>query len=188
MNVHEIFEDLAGRMVTATMLHSQLCSYFTFLSLEGLAARHKYQYFEESNGYLKLEEYYTKHYNKILLDAIPENPRIIPLDMKSISFYNISDKHELIRRYIMDGMNKWIDWEDQSLVFYSDMYKELININDISAADFLLKYVKDTNKELMDAQFLDKQLRSTNYDLPTLYDSQDKDFKKYSKKLKELFS
>ena len=55
---------------------------------------------------------------------------------------------------------------------YEDAYRNLVDMSEIAAADFVLQYVKDVDKELRDAERLYRVRDAIDWDLPTIYDKQ----------------
>lgn len=60
-----------------------------------------------------------------------------------------------------------------------EIFKKLSNrmvgaMSEVAAADFVLQYVKDVDKELRDAEFLYRTRDAIDWDLPTLYQKRSK--------------
>lgn len=67
------------------------------------------------------------------------------------------------------GMKEWIKWEKESKIIYEDAYRNLLDMSEIAVAEFVMRYVKDVDKELRDAEFLYRTRDAIDWDLPTLY-------------------
>lgn len=168
--MHEIFKKLSNRMVGAMMIHTQLTELFNFIDLEADAKRQKKQLHDESDGLLKLEKYAAQHHGVLITATNPPQVDILNLSMLKKPNLELSpdDKKSLIQY----GMNEWINWEKDSKVLYEDSYRNLLEISEIAAADFVLQYVKDVDKELRDAELLYRVRDAIDWDLATIYDKQ----------------
>ena len=185
MTIHDIFRDLSNRMVGAMMIHTQLTELFSYLDLIGDAERQKKQFYEESTGLIKLEEYYTQHHHMIITSTNPPNIDILRVGMMQspTSELTPSDKVYLLKY----AMNEWIKWERESKIAYEDAYHNLIDISEVAAAEFVSKYVKDVDEELKTAEFLYRTRDAINWDLPTIYDGQMQELKIARKEISKLF-
>lgn len=184
MTIEEIFSQLSAHMIEGLMVHSQMADYYGFLGLEGYQKCHKYHYFEENCNYKKLGNYYLKHYNKIIPDMPFKNPDIIP---DSWFNYKRQDVNAVTRKNaIQIGMEKWVDWEKQTKNLYESLYQELINLNEIAAANELRFYIEDVDYELAFAEQLLLKLTAMDYDIVYIMDVQDDLLKEHEKKLGEI--
>ena len=170
MTAVDIFQKLSDRMVGAMMVHTQLTELFTFIDLTADAKRQKKQFHEESDGLLRLEKYFAQHHNMLITAEHPPQIDLLSLDrlQKSNNKLTPDDKVYLIQY----GMKEWIKWETESKIMYEDAYRNLVDISEIAAADFVLQYVKDVDKELKDAQFLYRVRDAIDWDLSTIYDKE----------------
>ena len=84
------------------------------------------------------------------------------------------------------GVERWVKWEKETKQLYQDMYKELIDIGEIAAAEKIACYVCDVDCELKYAERKHLDLESINYDLPTIVIEQHDLHEKYCQKLEEL--
>lgn len=184
MTVEEIFNSLSSHMLEGLMIHSQLSDYYGFLGLEGYQECHKYHYYEEDANYKKLIDYYLHHYDKLISNPSFVNPNIIPESWFGHSRFDVN--METRRSAIEAGMIKWIDWEIDTKRLYSQLYQELISLNEIAAAIELANYIKDVDYELADAMNKNLELKETNYDITVIIEEQKKEYKKYKKKIKEI--
>ena len=69
---------------------------------------------------------------------------------------------------------------------YQDMYKELVDIGEIAAAEKIACYICGVDCELKYAERKHLDLESTNYDLPTIVIGQHDIHERYKKKLECL--
>lgn len=184
MTVDEIFSQLSEHMIKGLMLHSQLSDYFGFLGLKGYQVCHKYHYFEENSNYRKLSCYYLYHYDKLIKEKPFSNPNIIP---ESWYQYTRHDVNAQTRKdAIQVGIEKWVNWENNSKKLYETMYGELMKIGEVAAAKELCNYILDVDYELADAYQIHLKLLSDDFNISDIIMEQDKIEKKCKKKLKEI--
>lgn len=170
MTVHEIFTSLNNRMVGAMMIHTQLTQLFTFIDLLPDARRQEQQLQEESHGMMELNKYYAQHYHLLSIADNPPQIDILDLGLFKKSSKDLSS--EDIVYLIQYGMNQWLEWEHQSKVIYEDAYNSLIDLSEVAAAEFIMRYVRDVDQELKDVESLYKVRKAIDWDLPTIYDKQ----------------
>lgn len=184
MTVEEIFSQLGEHMIEGLMTHSQLSDYFGFIGLDGYQMCHLYHYFDENNNYKKLGNYYLHHYNKIIIETPFKNPSVIP---ESWYQYTRHDVNATTRKNaIQVAMEKWVNWEKDTKKLYEQLYQALININEIAAAEEVMKYLKDVDEELAKACQKHIELAAIDYDISDIIMEQEELKKKYKKKLKEI--
>lgn len=152
------------------MTHTQLTELFNFIDLETDAKRQKNQLHEETDGLLKLEKYAAQHHHMLITSDDPPQVDILNLSMLKQPNDKLSpdDKVYLIQY----AMKEWIEWEKESKIIYEDAYRSLVEISEIAAADFVLRYVRNVDKELRDAELLYRVRDAIDWDLPTIYDNQ----------------
>ena len=155
--------------------------YYDFLHLCGYKKCHEYHYLEENQGYRKLHHYYVEHYNKLIgLDDI-KRPNIIPNSWYRHKREDVD--YQLKCQSIETGMEIWINWEKQTKQFYQKKFKQLIQLGEIAAAIFLQQYVCDVSDELRRAENELLDLKAINYDMVSIIEKQQKNHKKYKKKI-----
>lgn len=152
------------------MTHTQLTELFNFIDLETDAKRQKNQLHEETDGLLKLEKYAAQHHHILITSDDPPQVDILNLSMLKQPNDKLSpdDKVYLIQY----AMKEWIEWEKESKIIFEDAYRSLVEISEIAAADFVLRYVRNVDKELRDAELLYRVRDAIDWDLPTIYDNQ----------------
>lgn len=170
MTLQEIFAKLSNRMVGAMMIHTQLTELFTFIDLEPDIKRQKKQLHEETDGLLRLEKYCVQHHHMLITAENPPQIDILNLGMlKEMNSELSPDDHAYLIQY---GMKEWIKWEKESKIIYEDAYRSLVDISEIAAADFVMEYIRDVDKELKNAELLYRVRDAIDWDLPTIYDKQ----------------
>ena len=168
--MREIFKKLSNRMVGAMMIHTQLTELFNFIDLKSDAKRQKKQLHDESDGLLELEKYAAQHHHVLITSDNPSQVDILNLSVLKQPNDKLSpdDKIHLIQY----AVEEWIKWERESKIIYEDAYRSLVDMSEIAAADFVLQYVKDVDKELRDAELLYGVRDAIDWDLATIYDKQ----------------
>lgn len=184
MKVEEIFNQLVQHMLEGLMIHSQMADYFNFLGLKGFKECHEYHYFEESTNYRRIVNYYMEHYNKLISDLPFENPQIIPKEW--LKYRRLDVNTSIRRNSVQIGFDKWIDWEQETKVLLQNLHQLLLSINEVAGAIELERYIKDVDYELAEAQEINLELKSREYNMSDIIDMQDIFYNKYKKKMKEL--
>lgn len=184
MTIAEIFGQISQRMIEGLMTHSQLADYFGFLGLEGYQYCHIYHYFEENTNYKKVAGYYLKHYSKILIEKSFKNPNVIPEDWWQFTREQVTEP--VRKNAIKIGIEKWITWEKETKKIYEQHYTNLINIGEIAAAAELEKYIIDVDYELAEAEQFYITLSAIDFSIKDIMMEQEKEEKKYRKKIKEI--
>ena len=184
MTIDEVFSQATGHMTEGLMVHIQMAHYYQFLGLKGYSQCHLYHFLEENCNYVKLSDYYIKHYNKIPIEKAFSNPNVIPNDWYSYTRQNVNDS--VRKASIEAGFKKWIDWEKNTKVLYEQYYNELIALNEIASAKEISKYIKDVFNELAEAQQKELELKAIGYNISDIMMEQDELCKKYKCKIKEI--
>lgn len=69
-------------------------------------------------------------------------------------------------------------------LLYQNLYKELLNLAELAAANFLENYINDVSEELRQAQQKLIELETINYDAIEIIKEQQHYLNKYKKKIK----
>ena len=91
------------------------------------------------------------------------------------------------RQSTKDLMTKWIEWEKQTKTLYTQMYKELCDLNEIAAADKIKCYILDVTDELKHAEKKYIKLESIDYSINTIISWQQPMYRKFKKQLEHLY-
>lgn len=145
------------------MVHSQMADYYRMLALPDYAECHEHRYMDESCGWRELCKYYTDHYNKLIEEKPIENPKVIPDDWYKVTRNDVDVSTK--RRAVKTGMEKWVEWESDTLVMYQSGFKSLMDEGHIAAALFLKKYIEDTDMELARATEWYLHKKDVDYDI-----------------------
>lgn len=184
MTVEEVFSQVSKHMIEGVMIHSQMADYYNFLGLKGYSKCHEYHFISENNNFRKLTWYYLKHFNKLIPELSNDNPNVIPTAWFKHQRQEVDANTR--KTAIQGGIEKWVSWEYNTKVFYQNMYKELINNNEIAAAAELKKYIEDVDNELAHAQQRHLEDKTIDFDIFEIMSKQDEIYKKYCKKIKEI--
>lgn len=184
MVVEEIFTRLKNHMLEGMVFHDQMSRYYDFLNLKGYKRCHEYHYFDETLGYRKLCRYFMNHYHMFIPYDDMDNPQVIP-----DSWYRYTRQEVDMgtkKSAVKTGMEKWVKWERETKKLYQEMYRELMNIGEVAAAQFIGCYVEDVDYELKYAERKHLDLESAGYDLPSIVIEQHELHEKYRHKLENL--
>lgn len=182
MTIDEIFSKLSSHMIQGMMTHEQLMNSYEFLGLPGYAACHEYHYLSETKGYIRLTQYKIKHFGTLIQNERVTDPEIIPATW-------IQGVREAVdpatrKKALSAAIDTWIDWEEETKALYNQCYLELMNHSDMAAADFILSYINDVEKEIVFAK--EERLKKTamDFDIVSILEEQDSWEKKFRKKIK----
>lgn len=185
MTVEEIFSELSAHMIQGLMVHDQMAKYYCFLNLKGYAKCHTYHYLCENKDYMDLNHYYHRHHNRLIKEKKIDDPKLIP---NSWYAYNRSDVDATTKRNaVKTGLEKWIEWEKNTLTLYSKMYKELLAINEIADAEYISCLIKEVNEELAQVNSLYIKKKTSDFDISSIMGDQEVKSLKYWEKIKEIW-
>lgn len=182
MPLEEIFSYIIAHMIEGLMVHDQLSNMYNFLGLEGYKAKHEYHYYCENKNYRELTKYFIEHYNKLVADRPFKNPNIIPESWKQFNRFQVDESTR--QSYIKYGIDKWVDWEKETKILYQECYQKLMQIGEISAALRISEYIIDVDEELAEAEADSLFCSGLNYNVNDILLEQQKEYKKYQKKIK----
>lgn len=187
MTIEEIGSVVAQRLLQGSMNHQEFINYYNFLGLEGYKLCHEYHFIEQTFGYLDFVEYYITMYNKLVPTFSIESLSSITILPDNWYNYTREDMDINTRRNaIKNGLQKYVHWEKDTKRFLEDMTIRAIEINEIGFAEKLKQHIKEVDKEIKKAEKELLEIRSTDYDLPTVISKQGYLCKKYGKKLNEI--
>ena len=184
MTVEEIFNKIASHMVEGIMYHDEFAKAYDFLGLYGYAKCHDFHHFEEELNYRALSHYYATHYFKLLQLEPLKQPELITATWLKYSSQAVDINTK--RNAIKELTNKWIVWEQNTKRCYSEMYKALIEIDEVAAALKISKFLSDVDKELHIIQKKLLELEAINYDLTVIIPEQKTLRDKYKRKIKKI--
>lgn len=181
MTVEEIFSKIACHMVKGMMIHSQMADYYHFLNLPGYAYCHDYHFLVESKSYRCLCKNYMKNHYKLIREDEIELPDVIPE-----SWYKFT-KHDIdtmtVKNGVKSGLEMWVNWESETKKFYEDMYKELLDISEISDTIIVRELICDVTHELAKAEKYKLNKELIGYDINTIISEQHEKKEKYKHKI-----
>ena len=184
MTVEEIFDKLSSHLVLGLMTHEQFCNYYDFLGLQGYKRCHEYHYMKENLAYRGICRYYINHYNKLIPESKFENPEIIPANWYKYTRFDVDANTK--KNAVKSGLQKWKEWETTTKKLYEQMFKELMNIDEVAAACKVKELVHDVDMELkkIDRYILEKE--AVNYDIGHIISEQKHKHEKYKKKAEKM--
>ena len=184
MTVEEIYSKVACHMVKGMMIHSRLADYYQFINLDGYACCHDYHFLIESKAYRKLSAWYMKNHNKLIEEKAIEIPTVVPESWYSYTKQDIDGA--TVKSAVKSGLEMWVAWEKETKELYEGLYKELLDIGEISDTIILKELVSDVTCELAKAEKYKLNKEFTNYDIGSILSEQDKKKEKYKHKIEEI--
>ena len=185
MTIDEIFGNINAHMIEGLMVHSQMSDYYNFLGLEGYNKCHEYHFYKESKSFRELNDYYFKHFNKFIVEMPNSNPNVIPADWYKYTRQQVDTATR--KNGIANAMTKWVTWEKDTKAMYERMYQELIVMNEISAAMFIKKLIKEVNEEHAVACQKHLELKAMDFNVSDIILEQKELKDKYCKKICKMF-
>ena len=183
MTIEEIYRELSNHMIKGIMMHEQLTNYYDFLGLDGYKRCHEYHYISEICAYRGLCRYFTNHHDKLIPYSEVDNPEIIPESWYNYTRQDVDATTK--KNAVRNGLTKWVDWEKETKQLYEQMYKELIDIDEVASACKIKELIMDVDKELKKAKRYALNKSATNYDLIDIISEQRKKHNKYKRKMQE---
>ena len=186
MTIEQIGSLVAQRLLQGTMNHQQFSNY-NFLGLEGYKLFHEYHFFEQTSGYTEFINYFMEHFNRFVPKFTTDSLTIGSIIPDNWYDYSRGDVDlNTKRNAIKNGLERYVRWERQTQKFLEDIYTEAINIHEIALAKKIKEHILAVDKEIKKAEQMWLEIKSTDYDLPTIVSKQDYLKKKYGKRMKDL--
>ena len=185
MTIDEIFSNINAHMIEGLMVHSQMSDYYNFLGLEGYHKCHEYHFYKETKAFREINDYYFKHFNKIIAEMANVNPKIIPGDWYKYTRQQVDSATR--KNGIASAMTKWVNWEKETKEKYEKMYQELMMMNEVSAAMFVKDLIKDVDEEHAVACQKNLELKAMDFNVSDIVLEQKELKDKYRKKISKLF-
>ena len=179
MASEQVFNEILEHMVKGLMVHEQFANYYDFLGLQGYRQCHEYHYRTENESYRELCHYYIKRYNKLTPVMTFENPSIIPSSWYAYTRQDVDAKTK--QNAVKQGLEKWVEWENDTFTLYEQMYSELMSIGDIAAAAKIKELIQDVEKEKFTAEKYHLNKVATGYDMVNIIEEQKPLHCKYKK-------
>lgn len=187
MPFEEICKLVAQRLLQGCMNHEQFANYYDFLGLKGYSTFHEYHFFEQMHGYRQFITYYIQHQDRLVQDFSPNTLSSFNILPDNWYGYTRQDVDTNTRRNaVKSGLEKYVHWEKETKKFFEDMYSQAIQQGFIGISIQIKKLIKSVEQEIKYANKEYLQIKSTEYDMPTIVTKQDCLIKKYKKKLHQI--
>jgi len=181
MAYSDIFSELSAHFVRGMMVHSQLASYYDFLSMRGFKRYHEFQFKCDSCNYRKLERFYINHYNKLIMEKQVSDPNIIPDSWYRYTREDVDSDTK--KTAVKNAMIEWINWETTTLSKLQKAHLDLYDDGEVASAMLIGEFIKDVQKELKCAKRMYLDLSAVDFDLCYILDKQKSIHDKYKKML-----
>ena len=180
MELKEIYSTLAAHMIQGMMVHDQMANYYDFLGLKGYKRCHEYHFLKETMNYRSLNRYFINHHNALIPEAEVSDPGLIP---ESWFGYVRSDVDMATKQNgVKTGLTKWVEWERGTKKLYEQMYKELIDIDEVASEMKIKEFICDVDCELKKAERYWLNKEATNYNMTMIIEEQNRKHDKYDRK------
>lgn len=185
MTVEEIFKELATHALKGMMVHEEMCNYYDFLGLKGYRKCHEYHFLSQTCSYRRLCKYYINHFNKLVERIDFNREEIIPKSWYAHVRQDVDPK--VLRESVKTGLQTWVEWQTQTKKLYQDMYKQLINIGEIDAAQFVEEMIEDVSHELKCATIYHLHKKAIEYDATCIIGQQKQLHCLFKEKIKQMY-
>ena len=171
MTVEEIFSRITARIIKGVMIHQELANYFSFLGLEGYELEQRKRYIDESEFLNKVNQYYVRHYLKLIPDVQIDIPKVIPNKLYKYNSEQLETND--ITQAVSSIFQLWMNWEKETKQFYEECYIKLMDDNSaVEDALFVKCIVEDVGKELLNVKSKLLMLKSINFDILKIMEDQ----------------
>lgn len=184
MTIEEIFSQIASHMIKGMMAHEQFANMYQFLGLDGYKCCHDYHFLAETIEYRELLKFYINKYNKLVPEERVEDPGLIPDNWYKHVRQDVDSASK--KTYIKKLLQEWHEWESSTYKFYHDKCKELEELYEYAAADYIKNLMCNVEKEIMDIEKKMLKLSSVEYSMTFIVGRQSHVEKKYHDKKKKL--
>lgn len=182
MTVREIYTKIATQMLKGIMIHQDLANYYDFLGLKGYKRCHEYHFLCETLNYRSLNRYFINHHNMLISVDITQSA-VSPVIPDSWYNHTRQDVDATTKRNaIKSGLDMWVTWERETKKLYEQMYKELLDIDEIASANKVCEFICDIDRELKKVERYQLNKESTGYDMSDIIHEQEKKHRKYKHK------
>lgn len=183
MTVEEIFVKLSAHMINGMMFHEQMANYYDFIGLCGYKRCHEYHYICETIEHRKLNRCYINKYNKMIPEPEFDNQSVIPPNWYRYTRQEVDNSTK--RNVVENGVAEWLKWERETHKLYTDMYKELYDLGEITSAAYMECLIHKVEKEIKHAERKQLDLEAVEYNLSYVIGKQQCIHDKYKKKLEK---
>ena len=184
MTLEEIFSKLSSHTIRGMMIHEGMANYFDFLGLQGYKRCHEYHYFCESIENRKLQHFFINRYNSLIPEGKIDSSSVIPSSWLSHKRQDVDKSTK--RNAVASAIEEWIKWEHETRKVLHEAYKELCDLSEVSAAQYVLEMISANDREIKKAEKTHLKLEAVDYDMVYITEHQDKIHKKYKEKMREL--
>ena len=185
MAVEEIFSKLSTHMARGIKMHNHMALLFGFLNLNGYQKQQEYHYYEEIHNYKQLQNFFLSYYKKIIIEDLIVDIKVIPQNWYKYNKNNVDSSS----RYsaIKDIMKTWIKWQQDTKELLEASYKQLQQLGQIHAMLKISQFIKQVCEQLRQAEQKQINFEIISYDMVSIIEEQQHFYKKYSKKIKQIF-
>ena len=79
-----------------------------------------------------------------------------------------------MRKAVESGLKQWIDWEKETKELYQTSYKELMELGQVSAAQFIKCYICAVDEELAEAKIYYLHKQAIDFNAGTIIGEQER--------------
>lgn len=178
MNCSEIYSTILSRFTTALMVHDELSTLFSFLSLEGFKKLNEHQLLSEMIERNKVKEHYVSTTNTLPPLEHTHKIILVPKDWYKYGRFDVTPS--VRKQYTCWGLKEYREWEQDTKEHYEKAVKILWEKGYPNDSLFMSEIVKDVSNELKFLESIMLELEASDYDEVHLVDVQHRLIEKFS--------
>lgn len=182
---NEIFADLKADKIKGIMYHEQFRNAFNLLNLGGFKRWQEFRLGKETKELIDINRFFIEEYGMLIDENPISDPKAVPKSWYGVSRMRIDNS--TIQKAVRDIFDSWCEWEEEVQSNLEKYFKELTEINEISAANFINELICGNDEELKYIKRVKMKLKNVDYDLVYITLVQDKMHDYYKDKMKDIF-
>lgn len=161
MTCKEAMTLLLKRKNEGVHYHGQMIDYYCFLHLTGLRDLHKEHLMEEICDFSELKKEFVVEFQQLPFYK-PEIAQVIPSSWAEKTCMDITQDD--LRTLAESSLMSYLDWEENTLAIFEDIYKTLIENQNYHCQKIAKKCIKEVREEICELKELIMIAKIYNYD------------------------
>lgn len=184
MSVLDIFTEMSAHIIEGTMFHESLMKAYLFLSLFGYATCHEYHYLSETRGHIRLCKYVSRYLGSLVSPVPNVENDIVP---KSWIMSKQTDISPQVRKEaLVSSFHEWLNWEENTVALYERLYRETVELNDVTSSEFIKSYILDAKSEVVYARNELISKKAMDFDIVSILEEQKFLEEKFRKRIRKM--
>lgn len=184
MSVLDIFTEMSAHIIEGTMLHESLMKAYLFLSLFGYATCHEYHYLSETRGHIRLCKYVSRYLGSLVSPVPNVENDIVPNSWIMSRQTDISP--QVRKEALVSSFHEWLNWEENTVALYERLYKETVELGDVTSSEFIKSYILDAKSEVVYARNELISKKAMDFDIVSILEEQKFLEVKFRKRIRKI--